>query len=351
MRAPEKLYVERRAAGFPLTGELLRRWADVEPVFVENYQSLVPEGKPDRQKRSLVLAVQPGELVKPFPCHEQLPSDPEWYVYHGAGCAYDCRYCFLQSYFEHAVPVLFVNVEGIVRAAGQLLESLGGAPARVHAGETADGLAHEAWTGLVRKLAPVFAEHPDATLEVRTKATDVGPLAAVTNKANVVPAWTLTPPQVARSFERGAPGVRARLAAAREAQRMGFRVGLRLDPMVRVEGWQYAYDELVAMIFDALEPDRIADAVLGTFRFNRGLEKVLAERHPDCALCLDEFVPGYDGKLRYFRPMRVAMYRHVLSAIRRRAPGLACRLCMETPAVHEACDDLLDPVAVTETHP
>jgi spore photoproduct lyase len=46
-------------------------------------------------------------------------------------------------------------------------------------------------------------------------------------------------------------------------------------------------------------------------------------------------VPNPDGKLRYFQPLRIEMYRKMLRWIRRRAPIVKVYLCMESKHVWE----------------
>ena len=46
-----------------------------------------------------------------------------------------------------------------------------------------------------------------------------------------------------------------------------------------------------------------------------------------------EFVPGLDGKLRYFKPLRIELFRKVASWIRGHAPDVPVYLCMEDDEV------------------
>ena len=46
-----------------------------------------------------------------------------------------------------------------------------------------------------------------------------------------------------------------------------------------------------------------------------------------------ELVPGEDGKMRYFRPLRTEMYTKMLSWIRRYTADTPLYLCMETQTV------------------
>ena len=46
-----------------------------------------------------------------------------------------------------------------------------------------------------------------------------------------------------------------------------------------------------------------------------------------------EFVKGTDGKMRYFKPLRIDLYRKIITCIRDYAPDVAVYLCMEDDEV------------------
>jgi spore photoproduct lyase len=46
-----------------------------------------------------------------------------------------------------------------------------------------------------------------------------------------------------------------------------------------------------------------------------------------------EFITGLDGKMRYFKTLRMKVYRDIAAAIRTHAPGVCIYLCMEDDEV------------------
>jgi spore photoproduct lyase len=147
---------------------------------------------------------------------------------------------------------------------------------------------------------------------------------------NVTVSWTLTPREAWRRYEPGTPDPAARLASARACQEMGYRVGIRLDPILLMAGWEPAYEELVGDVFRHLLPDTVESFVLGGFRYTPLLGSRIRERFPSCDLLAPEFVLCRDGKHRYFRPLRVRLYRRLLGMILGHDPDATVRLCMET---------------------
>jgi spore photoproduct lyase len=80
-----------------------------------------------------------------------------------------------------------------------------------------------------------------------------------------------------------------------------------------------------------LRPDRIAWWSLGALRFPPSLrEPILRHRVRGSRLFWGELVPGFDGKFRYLRPLRLELFSFVVQEISRRISGhLPLYLCME----------------------
>jgi spore photoproduct lyase len=78
-------------------------------------------------------------------------------------------------------------------------------------------------------------------------------------------------PTVSRKFELGAPSFERRLRAAARAQKAGYPVRIRLDPIVPVQSWRELYAETIRRIFGAVSPERVT---LGTLRFEPGFHKI-----------------------------------------------------------------------------
>jgi spore photoproduct lyase len=63
------------------------------------------------------------------------------------------------------------------------------------------------------------------------------------------------------------------------------------------------------------------------------LKSIIQKRFPDSKIVYGEFIPGLDGKMRYFKPLRIALYRKMISWIKELAPQVLIYLCMEDEEV------------------
>jgi spore photoproduct lyase len=280
----------------------------------------------------LVLARNPGGFIREFQRQGDTCGRKEFFIAHANGCPFDCQYCFLQCYFSHSAPVLFVNQDHLFE---ELVRHVLEVPQGTiyHAGELSDALALETLSGFAARALSVFGRYPQVALDLRTKCASVESLLPSHPPENIVVSWTLSPDRLSRELELGTPPIEERIRSAVRCQAKGYWIGIRLDPIVRYQEWETGYAELIQCILTALDPQRIDSFILGAFRYLPALATRIRMRFPNSHLLLDEFVPCIDGKFRYFRPLRVELYRRIVREIRRLSANIPITLCMETDQV------------------
>jgi spore photoproduct lyase len=74
---------------------------------------------------------------------------------------------------------------------------------------------------------------------------------------------------------------------------------------------------------------------MGVLRQTPSLKRIMRQRFSSTRLLSGEQVLCPDGKMRYFQPLRVSMYRKMLRWIRAASPTVFVYLCMETKEVWE----------------
>jgi len=334
MFTPQKIFSGPEAERFALT-HVIYDALNSAPVLPEaGIAALAPE----ERRRSLRLAVRKGEHVKTFDggcgCGE------EWYVAPVTGCPFACKYCYLQDYLDDTIPTIFVNVEDMLTELREKMRAHAGG-VRVHAGHLADALALDHLTGIAGRLANFFREFPEHTLELRTKTANIDRLLKAVGSGapeNVVVSWTMSPKIAVSRYEYGASPLSARIEAAAKCVNAGFRVGMRLDPIIMFEDWHEAYAEMIARICGAVDVARIESWVLGCLRYRAEMAEIVRRERPQSDIFDGELVRSSDGKYRYFRPLRLAAYREIARLIRvynDDAQTARIDLCMETDEVRK----------------
>jgi len=176
-----------------------------------------------------------------------------------------CRYCFLQGMYASANYVVFVNYDEFLNAIDERIDAESES-VWFNAGYDCDSLAYDPVTGFVDYFVPEFEKRPGATLELRTKSTQIRSLLKHTACPNVVVAFSFSPGHVHETLEHGVPDIDRRLLAARRLQEAGWPVAIRFEPLVYFDGFDSHYRELVETVLTFLNSERLHSVSIGSFR-------------------------------------------------------------------------------------
>lgn len=335
---PDRVYIEECIREHPATKKILSRLESVPVTFIEDHRNIGKEKtfteRAREDKNCLALAYKKGELVKSIGRME----DGQFYLFHETDCRYDCEYCYLQYYFQTKIPVIFVNRDEVLRRIEDILNTR--ESAYFHAGEVSDALAFDDLTEFSLDVAELFSRYENGTIEFRTKSTKIGNLISIDNPPrNIIPSWTFSPQKVIEMIEHKTPSFEQRLDAAKKCQESGYTVGARLDPVVRVDGWERDYKQMVETLMMTLDPAKIDYISLGTLKHNKMLFEAIKKRFPGSPAVLGEIFPSSDGKYKYLKSLRVEVYKKMISWIREIDSNLRVELSLEPMEIHELVFD------------
>jgi spore photoproduct lyase len=149
------------------------------------------------------------------------------------------------------------------------------------------------------------------------------------HNGHTIISWSLNSSKVVLTEEGGIPQLKERLEAAAKCQKNGYWLGFHFDPIIYYPGWEEDYKNTIKMLFSYIKPQGIAWISLGTFRYMPPLKDIIKVKFPKTKIIYGEFVPGLDGKKRYFKPIRIHIYKKMLSWLRNYAANAPVYLCME----------------------
>lgn len=285
-----------------------------------------------RSKQECVMRERKTKFVEIFRTTPTRTVCPNFYVLaHANGCTFSprCSYCYLKSSFWHLTEQhAFTNIDKMeceIRdwIARDNLDSY-----VLNMGNLSDSFAFEDVRPLVCRLVEVFREEAEtkgrkhALLLVTKGGTrDCRSLFEIEPCNNVIISFSVNSPGVARKYEKGAAPVQERLQAARRLKTKGWRIRIRIDPMMA----GFDYDMIIEQV-RRLVPERVT---LGSLRAEPNLV-----RFTDNGLFAD-LEPAADrrGLARYPKEKRLALYRPAARALRGLCP---IGLCEETPDVWRA---------------
>ena len=287
------VYVEKKALDHGDTKKILPRLPYAETILIDHYKDIFNRNKQrytnQRESRSLILAVNEGELVyKGAPVCQSFGRQDFYYTATVMNCPFDCDYCFLKGMYGTANIVCFVNFEDYEKAVKKLEDPY------VCVSFDTDLIALNSITGQADRWVSFAKQNPDTLIEMRTKAAP----ADTAVLPNLIYAFTLSPDIISRRFEKGAPPLKARLKAASDAVKRGSAVRICFDPMIYVEGWESYYGELIDQVADAIDLSKVKDVSVGTFRISDQYLKTIRRQEPDSEVCWFPF-ESHDGYAVY----------------------------------------------------
>ena len=288
-----------------------------------------------RGKQTLILCRNKGTFIKNCPGTREYNCCGYEILHMASFCSMDCSYCILQTYFHPPLLQYFVNHEDMWHELERVF--MRNRISRVGTGEFTDSLLWENFSNLTQRLVHRFSRQARAILELKTKTVAVDTLQGVEHNRKTILAWSLNTEKVIHSEERNTATLAARLKAARRCVAWGYPVGFHFDPIVIYEGCESDYKAVIQKLFTCVPAESIVWISLGTFRFIPALKQIIQERFPASGVVYHEFIPGLDGKMRYFKPIRMNIYKKIVQWIREAAPDVCIYFCMEDDEVWETC--------------
>ena len=321
---PQKIIVEKAVVDQPLTGNILTGFKGL-PVELVDKVSLDSIG---RDPDLLVIAKQKGRFVK------KCPGTPiyqccDYYILNlGIGCSFNCHYCYLHQYMNTPF-IVYANLSDLADEVREFAAARPDKFLRLGSGEFIDSVAFDEIANVNEVLIPTFANIDNVLFEVKTKSRNIKHLLDIDHGGKVVVSWSVNSQAMTELEEPEADSLAARLEAATACRNAGYKIGWHFDPLIHYPGWESDYKRTIDLIFDHVEPADIAWISLGALRFKPALKPIIKRKFPASRLLYGELVPGLDGKLRYFRPIRQEMFGRLIEHIRSYSREVPVYLCME----------------------
>jgi spore photoproduct lyase len=333
------VFVEKEIAEHALTVDICARM-DVPVQVVDSLKeayAYVFDGKDPvaRGKQTLILSRNKGAFIKGCPGTRAYNCCGYEILHTASFCTMDCSYCILQTYFHPPVMQYFVNHADMWQELEQVF--LRNHISRVGTGEYTDSLIWEGFSDLTQRLVQRFSRQSRAILELKTKTRAVDALKGLDHNRKTILAWSLNTEKVIRSEETNTTPLDTRLKTARRCADQGYPIAFHFDPIVVYEGCAADYRQVVRKLFSQVSPHNIVWISLGTFRYMPALKTIIQERFPGSDIVYNEFVPGLDGKMRYFKPLRMHICKKIVQWIREAAPDACVYFCMEDDEVWKFC--------------
>jgi spore photoproduct lyase len=324
-----KIYIDEQVFNDEITRNVLRYYPSVAQKIISGKEDL-PNLTITEGKRTLWLTRFKGNFLKPCPgTAEQYRCCNYLVINETTNCPIDCTYCILQNYINNPALTVYTNYAKILEEIQVLSSANPERILRIGTGELTDSLALDPATGLSKKLISGLAEISNVILELKTKTDHIKHLTRMPPQRTVL-SWSVNPEAIVQSDEYKSATILQRLKAAKKAAKNGFLLGLHFDPIIYFPEWRTDYQNLIEQIADHLPSERLTWISLGSLRYPTQLKYIIQKRFPKTKILLGEQISGMDGKQRYLKPIRLKIYQHIVSEIRKRMGNVFIYFCMES---------------------
>lgn len=332
---PRKIYIEKKSLNLALTKKIVKNLPRVPKEIIENLPDFLEKRKISRDvekhgRKDLLITSQKGVFIKPCPCTPHVIGCNYYIINLDLNCPLGCTYCILQYYLSDSIITVHANLDDLWTQLDVFLDKNKDRTIRIGTGELGDSLILDHLTGNSKELISYFKHKPNALFELKTKTVNIENILDSEPASNIVVSWSLNSSKIAETEEEGSPTIEQRIDAAKRVSERGFRVGFHFDPLILFPGYEKDYSDVVEHLLENIDPGRIAWISLGSLRFPPSLKTVIQERFPETKIIYSEMIKGQDGKLRYFRPLRLELYKNVVRAIKERGGrNIPLYFCME----------------------
>lgn len=310
----------------------IRRTTHLEPQPVSRRNNLYVEDRKDLGKDTIYLTYLKGRSLMRCPCSRDSVSCGYFVLDTMVGCPFDCSYCYLQIYQNVRAISVYANLEDKIKSAAKKLAH-GKKKIRLGTGEFCDSLTLEDICPQVQLLYFYFKKIETVNLELKTKSDNVSRILKLKPANNFVLSWSLNPEGVVRKEEKYVVSLDQRIRAAADVTGCGWNTGFHFDPIIYYPGWKDDYATVIRKL-KKVAAEKIKWISLGTLRFPPPLKNVILERVPHTDIFnYGEFMASFEGKVRYFRKIRVDIYKFMIRELGKTFKNVPVYLCMETPLV------------------
>lgn len=244
-------------------------------------------------------------------------------------CNFKCSYCFLALTFRYENnPVIYTNVNDIIKEVKQWLFQTE-KPSVLNCGELADSFMLQS-NSVLANLMDIFEGQQCHKLLFLTKSniipTEIEDKIYTKSYKQTIFSFSVNSMKVASLYEKNAPNPFERLGMAYRFKKLNQIVRVRIDPITEIENFKEEYKNVINVLNNFLQPERIT---LGSLRFFKNLPNFAEDR--------DVFKYGVDhndgdGRLRLPLEKRVEMYQWFIDNLQ--CPEIG--LCKETLSCYQA---------------
>lgn len=187
-----------------------------------------------------------------------------------------------------------------------------------------------------------LAEH-DRYGYFHSNSDNVDWVADVPHRDRLIGVWSLASEGVARQIEPGSPSAAARIEAMRKLNAWDVPVRIKFKPTIPIVGWKEDYAALIEHIFARCKPETIGFCCMIWMELDVLKQRFDGLIDPEFLQAAEDCREQMTGQTHSPFPhhMRAAMYRFLISEVRKHDPRIPIFLSTETREMWAELEDVV----------
>ncbi len=329
------LYIEKQARNYPQARRISEKFWSAEIIEIDHYKNIFDKHTAWlREEKSLIIAKLNSPAVS---------EAPPWYGHTShayffktsLGCVFNCDYCFLKGAFRTEHMVYFVNYDEIMSQIDATIRSLQNPSSPVSKDTSSDDIwfyssdwsdiqGMDGISGFNQVFIPFFEWYSWVNMEIRTKSANIASLLNLWFvPKNTEIAFSLNPQELITRYEHGTASLAKRFESIHILLEKWFRVGIRLLPLLPVQGYKEIYSAFFKELWDSLPLDKISSSLASGLLYTRTDYRVMLKKYPELDI-LHYLSLEDDDFYREAREVRNWFYSEIKKLDKK------CLLCLES---------------------
>ena len=276
------IYIENEIKDHKRTEQICRKFKNPEIIIINRFSEIFNKKNQSfriqKTNPALIIAKKHNKLLLKTPENYGIGNKCNYYFSYMYNCIFDCKYCFLQGLYSSANYVIFVNYEDFYNEIKKISDYNKQKNITLFSGYDCDSLAFESVSNFMSYLIKKISKHKNIELEIRTKSTYTKSFSKnIIN--NIIIAYSFTPEKFSNKYESGVPSINKRLTVLKKLSNLGWKLGIRFDPVVVYDGWQNDYKKLFSQVFNNVDIKNIHSISFGKLRFPESIYKKIIKEN------------------------------------------------------------------------
>jgi spore photoproduct lyase len=280
-----QIYIEKELKQSNFIKNIYKKFPEARFCFIDDYRDIFYKSKQNcflqkKEPKTLIFAKNKNKFLNINPDYCATDQELSYYFSLIYNCPFNCEYCFLPAMMSCSYPVIFVNFNDLFLEIKKILKTTK-KPIRFFANYHNDAFIYEEFSNMCNHLIPEFSKYKNALLELRTKSANYHFLKKLKPEKNILITYTINPEIIQKKYEKNTASFLKRLKALKEISAWGFKIGIRIEPVLKIDNFEKIYQDFFNTLEKNLKNTQIENIFYGPLKIPQGILENFRKNDPE----------------------------------------------------------------------